>query len=172
MTSIYRVKSAWVSKQHELILAVNRWALKNIKQTANKTALHAGGSSLKIPKDNLVLVRDHPEGRCNIQDNYKSELFMVVLKHKDPNVYIIHPLCGGLVCTVNWWQLFDLKRSSLGGSGDSDPTSPLSPRTNLPFLSTEKVKIWKKDIPHQRLYGTRSKTQTKAFFSNTRPQWG
>ena len=63
--------------------------------------LIAGGSPLKIPKDNLVLFRDHPEGRCKIQVNYKSELFMIDLKHKDPNVYIIHPLCGGLLCTVN-----------------------------------------------------------------------
>ena len=77
------------------------WALKNIKQIANKTALHAGGSPVEIPKDNLVLLRGHPEGRCKILDNYKSELFMVVSKHKDPNVYIIHPLCGGLVCMVN-----------------------------------------------------------------------
>ena len=59
------------------------------------------GSPLDIPKDNLVLVRDHPEGRCKIQDNYKSELFMVVWKHKDPNVYIIHPLCGVPVHKVN-----------------------------------------------------------------------
>ena len=56
-------KSAWVNEQHELILAVNRQALKNIKQTANKTVLHAGGSPLDIPKDNLVLLRDHPERR-------------------------------------------------------------------------------------------------------------
>ena len=55
-------KSAWVNEQHELILAANRQALKNIKQTANKTALHAAGSPLEIPKDNLVLLRDHPEG--------------------------------------------------------------------------------------------------------------
>ena len=60
------------------MLAVNRWALKNILQTANKTTLCAGGSPFKIPKGNLVLVRDHPEGRHKIQDNYKSELFMVV----------------------------------------------------------------------------------------------
>ena len=94
-------KSAWVNEQHELILAVNRRALKNIKQTASKTVLHAGGSPLNILKDNLVLLRDHPEGRHKIQDNYKSELFMVVSKHKDPNVYIIHPLCGGPVHTIN-----------------------------------------------------------------------
>ena len=54
-------KSAWVNKQHELILAANRWALKNIKQTANKTVLCTGGIPLNIPKDNLVLLRDHPE---------------------------------------------------------------------------------------------------------------
>ena len=87
-------KSTWVNEQHGLILAANRWALRNIKQTANKTALHIGRSPLDIPKDNLVLLRDHPEGRCKIQDNYKSELFMIVSKHKDPNVYIICPLCG------------------------------------------------------------------------------
>ena len=51
--------------------------------------LHAGGSPLNILKDNLVLLRDHPGERHKIQDNYKSELFMVVLKHKDPNVTIV-----------------------------------------------------------------------------------
>ena len=60
-------KSAWVNKQHELILAANRWASKNIKQTAKKMVLCAGGSTLNMPKDNLVLLRDHPEGRDKIQ---------------------------------------------------------------------------------------------------------
>ena len=94
-------KSAWINEQHELILASNRWALKNIKQKFNKKALCMGGIPLDIPKDNLVLLRDHPEGRHKIQDNYKSELFMIVLKHKDPNVYIICQLCGGSVHMVN-----------------------------------------------------------------------
>ena len=56
-------KSAWVNEQHELILAVNRWASKNIKQTAKNTVLHVGENTHDIPKDNLVLLRDHPEGR-------------------------------------------------------------------------------------------------------------
>ena len=60
-------KSTWMNEQHELILAANRQALKNIKQTANKTMLHVGGSPLDIPKDNLDLLRDHPEGRHKIQ---------------------------------------------------------------------------------------------------------
>ena len=94
-------RSACANEQHKLILAENGWALKNIKQTANKTVLCAGESPLDIPKDNLVLLRDHPEGRLKIQDNYKWDLFVIVSKHKDPNVYIIHPLCGGLVHTIN-----------------------------------------------------------------------
>ena len=86
---------------------------------------------------------------------------MVVLKYKDPNVYIIHPLCGSPVCMVNWWQLFDLKKSSLGDSEDPDPTDSSSPKTILPFFQPKKTKT-EKDTPHQHLYGTRSKTQTNA----------
>ena len=93
-----QIKTAWVNEQHKLILAANRQALKNSKQTAKKTALHVGRSTLK---DNLVLLRDHPEGRHKIQDNYKSELFIVVSKHKDYNVYTIHLVCGSLVPMVN-----------------------------------------------------------------------
>ena len=55
-------KSTLVNEQHELILASNRQALKKIKQTANKTVLHVGGSPLDIPKDNLVSLKGHPEG--------------------------------------------------------------------------------------------------------------
>ena len=158
-------KSTWVNEQHELILAANRQALKNIKQTANKTVLHAGGSPLDIPKDNLVLLRDHPEGRHKIQDNYKLELFVIVSKHKDHYVYIIHPSCGvWCIWSIND-NYFDLKKSSLWDSGDldPDPTTSSSPKTNLPFYQPKKTKI-EKDRPHNYPYGTRSKTETKAVF--------
>ena len=52
-------------------------------------------------QEHMIYQKIIPEGRHKIQDNYKSELFMVVSKHKDPNVYIIHPLCRGPVYTVN-----------------------------------------------------------------------
>ena len=44
------------------------------------------------------------------------------------------------MCTVNQQQIFDLKMSSLEDSGDldPDPTNSSSPKTNLPFFSTEK----------------------------------
>ena len=87
---------------------------------------------------------------------------MIVLKHKDPEVYIIHPLYRGLVHTVNWWQLFDLKKSSLGDSGDS------ALETKLPFFQPKKTKT-DLDRPHNHLYGTRSKTQTKATFQAPEP---
>ena len=87
-------KCAWVNQQHELILAVNRWALKRIKTSAEKSVSQAGGKALKIPLGNLVLVCDHLEGHNKIQDNYKSELFVMEAKHQDPNVYIIKPLSG------------------------------------------------------------------------------
>ena len=109
-------------------------------QTTKKTALHVRGNTLNILKDNLVLQRDHPEGRHKIPDNYKAELFIIVSKHKDPYVYTIWPMYGGSVHMVNWWQLFDLGKSSLAGSEDTDPID-LSPKTNLPFYQTKKNKL-------------------------------
>ena len=75
-----------------MLMSTNRQALKHIKQSAKKRQIRTGGKSLQIPIGNLVLLRDHPKGHNKIQDNYKSELFVVVNHHKDPNVYIIQPL--------------------------------------------------------------------------------
>ena len=63
--------------------------------------------------------------------------------------------------TVNKQQLIDLKKSSLGDSGDTDPTDSSAPKTILPFFQLRKIKM-EKDTPHQHPYGTRSKTQTNA----------
>ena len=95
-------KCDWVNQQHELILAANRHALKRIKQSVEKSVSQAGGKVLEIPIGNLVLLCDHPEGQNKIQEHYKSELFVVDLKHQAPNVYNVKPLYGkGPVCTVN-----------------------------------------------------------------------
>ena len=55
-------KCEWVNQQHELILAVNRCALKRIKQSVDKSVSQAGGKALNIPIGNLVLLHDHLEG--------------------------------------------------------------------------------------------------------------
>ena len=95
-------KCTWVNQQHELLLAANRRALKRMKMSAEKSVFWAGGKALDIPIGNLVLLRDHPEGRNKIQDNYKNELFVVESQHQDPNVYTIKPLNGkGPMCKVN-----------------------------------------------------------------------
>ena len=73
-------------------MSANRWALKHIKQSAKESQIRTGGNSLQIPVGNLVLLRDHPEGCNKIQDNYKSEPFVVIEHHKDPNVYVIQSL--------------------------------------------------------------------------------
>ena len=85
-------KCAWLNEQHDLLMSANRQALKHIKQSAKKNQIRTGGKSLQIPIGNLVLLRDHPEGHNKIQDNYKSELFVIINHHKDPNVYVIQSL--------------------------------------------------------------------------------
>ena len=114
-------------------------------------------------KDNLILLRDYPEDRHKIQDNYKSELFVIASKHKDPNVYTVHLMRGGPVHTVIWWQLFYLEKSSLGDSRNTDPTDS-SPKTNLPFYQPKRIK--QDNTPHQHPYGTRSKTQTSTILQS------
>ena len=85
-------KCTWLNEQPELLMSANRWALKHIKQSAKKSQIRTGGKTLQIPVGNLVLLRDHSEGHNKIQDNYKSELFIIVDHHKDPNVYVIQSL--------------------------------------------------------------------------------
>ena len=105
-------KCAWVNQQHEFLIAANRWVLKRMKIIVEKSVSWAGRKALDIPFDNLVLLCDHPEGHNKIQDNYRSELFIVKSKHQDPNVYIIKPLNGkGPMCMVN--KIQDNYRSEL-----------------------------------------------------------
>ena len=102
-------KCAWLNEQHELLMSSNRQALKHIRQSAKKSQVRTGGKTQHIPIGNLVLLWDHPQGWNKIQDNYKSELFVAIDNHKDPNVYIIQSLDKeGPKRMVNRWQLFDL----------------------------------------------------------------
>ena len=95
-----------------------------------KSVSQAGDKALEIPIGNLVLLHVHPEGWNKIQDHYKSELFVMELKHRDPNVYNIKPLCGPM-CTVNQQQLFDLQKSQ------GDNLLHPAPDTYLPIMLTK-----------------------------------
>ena len=60
--NLLQSKCAWVNQQHKLNFAGNRWALKRIKTSAEKSVSLAGGKALGIPKGNLVSLLDHPKG--------------------------------------------------------------------------------------------------------------
>ena len=144
-------KCAWLNEQNELLMSVNRQALKHIKQRTKKSQTRIGGKTLHIPVGNLVLLRDHPEGHNKIQVNYKSKLFITVDQHKDPNVYIIQPLTKkGPKEIVNRQQLFDLKKSQV------DPTTSDS-SIKGPKFDPKVRKFDKSQISHH--YSTRSKTK-------------
>ena len=87
------------------------------------------------------------------QDNYKSELFVVIEHHKDPNVYVIQSLDKkGPKKIVHRQQLFDLKKSQ------GDPLTP-DPSIKGPKFDQKvrKLKDSEPQICHP--YGTRSKTK-------------
>ena len=154
-------KCTWVNQQHELILAVNRWASKRMKMSAEKPVSRAGGKALNIPIGNLVVLCDHPKGWNKIQDNYKNELFVMKSQLQDPNVYTIKLLHGkGPMCKVNWQQLFDLQKTQ----GSDKPSNP-APNTILPTLLVKKSTRGSITPQHTHLYGTRSKTQVTNMIS-------
>ena len=83
--------------------------LKSIQARAKVNERSSGDKDLDIPIGNLVLLRDHPEDRNKIQDDYKPDLFEVTSKHSDPNAFFVKPLEGkGPVKQVNQRQMFEL----------------------------------------------------------------
>ena len=99
----------WVDQQLEQLLHANKRAQKNIKATNAKNCRAAGGKDLVIPVGNLVLLRDHPEGRNKIQDNNKDQIHIVTGHHDNCNAYFVKPL--GSKCQpkqVNRREMFDL----------------------------------------------------------------
>ena len=70
----------WVDQQLEQLLHANKRAQKN-KATNAKNRKTVGGKDLVVPVGNLVLLRDHPEGRNKIQDNNKDQIYIVTGHH-------------------------------------------------------------------------------------------
>ena len=99
----------WVDQQLEQLVSANKRAQKNIKATNAKNRKLAGGKDLVIPVGNLVLLRDHPEGRNKIQNNNKDQIYIVTGHHEYKNAYWVKPL-GSKVQSkqVNRREMFDL----------------------------------------------------------------
>ena len=88
----YKFKTVWLDQQLNAMLHANKQALKSIKQSVQRNKDRTGSKSLDIPIRNHVLLCDHPEGWNKIQDRYKSDVYIVVGHHVEPNVYYIQLL--------------------------------------------------------------------------------
>ena len=110
----FKSKTAWLNEQLNTMLYTNKQALKGIHKSTKWNKDRTSGKDIPIPVGNHVLLRDHPEGHNKIQDWYKSEVYIVVGHHQEPNVYYIQLLNSnkpGQPKVVNRHQLYDLKRS-------------------------------------------------------------
>ena len=108
------------------MLYVNKQLLKSIQQSTKHNKDHIGGKDLLIPIGNC----DHPEGHNKIQDRYKSDVYIVVGHHTEPNVYYIQLLNKdkpGLPNVIEQHQLYNLNQSSppsvAQSSLDGDPAT-------------------------------------------------
>ena len=125
-TDSFKSKTIWLNQQLNAMLNAYKQALKLIDKSTKRNKDCTGGKELTIPIRNHVLLRDHPEGRKKIQNRYKSDIYVIVGHHKEPNVYYIQLLNSGkkgLCKVVNQHQLFDLNRSnpsSMTNSFDGD----------------------------------------------------
>ena len=104
-----------MDQQAELLLIANKRAMKNIKAVEAKNKRISKQKDLDVPVGNLVLLRDHPEGRNKIQDRNKSELYVVVHKEECPNNFWIKPLgSNAKPKEVNRRQIFDVGTTQEG----------------------------------------------------------
>ena len=110
-----KYKTAWLDQQLNVLLYTDKQALKLIDKSTQHNKAHTGSKELHIPIGNHALLRDHPEGRNKIQDRYKSDVYVVIGHHKEPNIYYIKPLNKdhkGHPKVVNRHQIYDHKHSS------------------------------------------------------------
>ena len=141
-------KTQWVDQMAEKLLVTNKRAMKNIKAATAKNKRTTGGSDIDIPPGNLVLLRDHPEGRNKIQDHYKSDLFQVIKRAEHPNNFWIKPIrSSGHPKEVNRRQLFDIGITEEGLAGrkeeedqEKDEEEPAIPTYNPQLVKSSPVR--------------------------------
>ena len=87
------MERAWLGQQLDTLVSMNKCTMKSIQKTTLQNKLRNDGDELQIPIGNHMLLRDHPEGYNKFQDQYKSDIYVIVDSHKEePNVYYIQPL--------------------------------------------------------------------------------
>ena len=157
-------KDSWVQQQYELVWAVNKWALKSIWQSTQKSTERLNQKLLEIPVGNLVSLCDHLEGHNKIQEQYKSEEFVVVGKCLELNVYCIKSVNGNSpVQTVNQCQLQDLWRTQ----NDGGLISPQDNHDGSQVPSFNQKPNFTKSPPDTHQYATHFKGRPPALSLST-----
>ena len=88
----FKSKTVWLNQQLSAMMHANKQALKFINKSTQHNKHHTAGKELVIPIGNHVLLCDHPEGCNKIQNRYKSDVYVMVGHHNEPNVYYIRLL--------------------------------------------------------------------------------
>ena len=88
----FKSKTIWLNQQLNAMLHANKKALKLIEKSTKCNKDCTGSKELTILIRNHVLLHDHPEGHNKIQVRYKSDIYIIMAHHKEPNVYYIQLL--------------------------------------------------------------------------------
>ena len=131
-----------------------------VKCSVEKSVSHAAGKA-QYSHRKFGSIESPSEGQNKSQDNYKSELLVVDLKHQNPNMYSIKLLDGkGPMYMVNQKQLYNLQKSQ----GDPDSVDQT---LDTKLLMYQTVKIQPNRTLHpSHQYGTTSKTQVNNISLN------
>ena len=156
----FKSKTVWLNQQLNAMLHANKQALKLINKSTKHNKDHTGSQNLCITIGTHVLLRDHLEGCNKIQDWYKSDVFVVVVHHTEPNVYYIQLLNKnrpGLPKVVNWHQLFDSNCTSPPTVATTSPDGDhaIIPSFLHPNPKSNIFNVDQHNVSHQ--YNTRSK---------------
>ena len=88
----FKSKTVWLNQKLNAMLHANKQALKLIEKSTKYIKDCTGSKELTILIGNHVLLRDHLEGGNKLQDWYKSNIYIMVGHHMEPNVYYIQLL--------------------------------------------------------------------------------
>ena len=83
----FKSKTVWLNQQLSAMMHANKQALKYIIKSNKCNQSQSAGKELVIPIGNHVLLHDHLEGHNKIQNRFKSDVYIVVSHHEEPNVY-------------------------------------------------------------------------------------
>ena len=95
----FKSKTVWLNQQLNAMMHANKHALKLINKSTLCNKSVTGGKDLSISVGNHLLLHDHQEGRNKIQNRFKSDIYVVVNHHPEPNVYYIQLLDVNKKCS-------------------------------------------------------------------------